>query len=348
MNSKKSLNMIVAALITVISFVSCAQTRDPDSSSISDITETTTEQISISESETSDTSATDFTVQTEPHTNPFGSYVGELAYQGTVANICYTGDFQKAGFYYGFDNPFVIEVLRNKIYECTGETNDNATLSDVGYFQYIQTAEEGYSTKYSFGDDMVSTSENCVSVEAVRAVLSSIGLRFGIDEVPASYLIERFPRFYYDQFYGTDCYQFMDTNPINDNYDLTSMSSIREITNSNLLDVVIFKSCITYNRCRVSCMYAHPYGGAYSGVIDQVREASTGRNVLVPTQAQAECIQSDINTVPGCENIDIFEVQTLEDFYNDYGYYPDEILQLRDSVNTPENFDAYANGYVFP
>ena len=52
----------------------------------------------------------------------------------------------------------------------------------------------------------------------------------------------------------------------------------------------------------------------------------TGRNILVPTESQYEQLMEDINSMPDCENIDIYQVETREDFYDSYGVYPEDVL----------------------
>jgi len=205
---KNKLKLIAAGMSLVTVMSACSANKDNNNNqltteSLSITTETTTEQTTTSESEVVETSESNFTVETESYTNPFGDYVYDEGYASVAANVTFTGDYQDFGLYYGFDNPYVIDALRKKIQECTGETNTEATLSDVGYFQYSPYVMETYGRNNNFNDLFAPAPTKYISVEAVRAVLSSLGLRFGIDEIPASYLMERFPRFYYDQFNGS-------------------------------------------------------------------------------------------------------------------------------------------------
>ena len=64
-------------------------------------------------------------------------------------------------------------------------------------------------------------------------------------------------------------------------------------------------------------------------------------NVLVPTESQIEELQQDINSIPGCENINIFVPESPQDFYDYYGYYPSELVDDRYVDNTPEGFAEY-------
>lgn len=345
-------NTVAAALIAAL-LTSCTAKAAPETETESVVPSSSVVVSSVSETTpetTEETSATSFTVETEPQTNPFAGYSDAEKYKGIVSIIAWTGDYREMGFYYGFDNPFTLEVLRNTVYRFTGAANSDATLSDVDYFQNNQLVIESYDGDRTFSDYMAENMGSPRRAEVVRAVLSTLGLRFGIDEIPASYLIERFPRFYHDQFIGTFCFDFEFTIEIEDpcvdnetyDIDLGYYDSIRDIQDDNLMDMILFNSCIAYNRWRTNCIYGHPYRGLCYGRIKQVREASTGRNVLVPSPEQALCIQADINSVQGCEDVDIFVEQTLEDFYAVYGYYPEELLNVRDnSVNAPANAQEY-------
>ena len=314
-------------------------------------------EASVSESETTEEEIvyTEFSVETEPHENPFADFINEnsdnaIEYNYSIINsvISASGsDAFKSSLDYGFDNPYVIKELQDKVYEYTGVSDSSITLSDVNYFQTSEVANEFYGSDIAFS---LAMSNSGVSVEALRAVFSYLGLKFGIDEIPASFLIERFPRFYYDEFEGTDPYQFQDTIEINDpcvnnetfEVNLGYYDSIKDMQDANALDVILFQTCLYYNKARINCIYGHPYGDDYSGFILQVRDADTGKNVLVPTLEQAEVIQTDISSIPGCEDVDIYMPQTSDDFYAIYGYYPEELLQVRnDSVNAPVNAQEY-------
>ena len=337
---KEKLTIIGASVLVVSTLSSCMNAKKtPESSSIPEPTtytiETTTSEVPLTTTESIETSATGFTVETAPHSNPFGDYIFEDAYKSVAYNIT-RGGVGKQALYYGFDSPYIIEALQQELYDCTGVYDANVTLSDVGYFQYSEFVIENYGLDNNFYHCM--TNDKNVSVEALRAILSSLGLRYGIDEIPASFLMERFPRFYHDAFEAETGLAFSLSTEV-DVCDLTTLNSLTEITDDNYLDVVLWKTCICYNMYRVNCMYGHPYN--QSGYITQVRDATTGQNVLVPTESEAELMQADINSVPGLEDASIYTINTPQDFYDDYGYYPDELLQLKNSVNTPENYEEY-------
>ena len=37
-------------------------------------------------------------------------------------------------------------------------------------------------------------------------------------------------------------------------------------------------------------------------------------------------MMEDINSIPGCENVDIAVVETRDNFYEAYGYYPEDLI----------------------
>ena len=79
----------------------------------------------------------------------------------------------------------------------------------------------------------------------------------------------------------------------------------------------------------------------YNDDVRQVRDEATGRNVLVPTMTQYERIMEEINSIPGCENVDIGRVETRENFYEAYGCYPEDLINDRMiyELNRTEEYD---------
>ncbi len=288
---------------------------------------------SASESETTEeeTSETSFTVETEEKNNPFLDYGIPDGYDLNAYSIIADPD-SKVDIKMGFDNQYCVAMLQDYVYEVTGIQDDSLSLSDVSYFQYNSIFDNYTSAAFS---EVLYTCD----VEGVRAILISQGLRFGIDEIPASYFQERFPMFYYDA---------MVFNRPNKAYDETDIVTLDPATMTSIWDpetdlerdYKLFKACLSYNLGRSCYMYNNPYGTA---PVLQVRDAATGMNVLVPTEAQVQELQEDINSIPGCENIDIFAPETPEDFYEYYGYYPDELVNSVWSGNTPEGFEEYYN-----
>ena len=337
---KTSFKMIGASILAATLLASCttaapAETEPaiPSSSVVeSSVSETTTE------SSEEETEYTGLSVETEPHENPLGSFITDTEYYNAMAfnllinDVSYLPDAN-----YGFDNPRSIYLLQQEVYEATGVMDNSITLSDVGYFQFNPHMEYSFDEKTKFSEN--DGFEYQFRIEGVRAILSSLGLRFGIDEIPASYLMQRFPRLYYDELYYNNCKKFYDTTSVNTT-NIYITTSLNDITDLNQRDVLLFKACIIYNNARLYCVYNNPYG---TGCITQERDAATGKNVLVPTDSEAEAMQEDINLIPGCENISIYTPETPEEFFDSYGYYPDDLLNNVGSVNTPEAFEEYIN-----
>ncbi len=287
-----------------------------------------------------ETSETSFTVETEPYVNPFGDYALEDDYTSTGYFTVYRKGWPNVAIWYGFDNPYSIQTLQDEVYDKTSVQDSSLTLSDVNYFQSNNLIVETFVEEANCFQDALAIDDPDFSLEAIRAVLSSQDLRFGIDEIPASFLMEQFPRFYYDAFEYGDEFACMDFESIGI-IDVSYYESVKDIPDSDYIDYVIFKSCVYYNASRLNFVYGNPYG---AGFIGQVRDASTGKNVLVPTDSQAEEMQADINNIPGLENISIYTPETPEEFYADYGYYPEDLLDMNDgTVNSYAAFEEYYN-----
>ena len=337
--STKTISLIIVSIVAASLLASCATATPAETESAVPSSSVVESSVSETTTDTSEeTEYTGFSVETEPHENPFGDFIFDDDYNPVGYKIS-RGGVSRSAYYYGFDCPYIISALKTELYECTGIVDNNITLSDVSYFQNNPLIIEIYGLDSDFYSLM--TKDSNVSIEALMAVMSELELRFGIDEIPASYLMERFPRFYYDEFEAETGLAFSLTTEVEIS-DISTLSSLTEISDDNYLDVVLWKSCISYNIYRVNCMFGHPYGDDYSGFIIQVRDAETGKNVLVPTPEQAALMQEDINSMAGLEDVDIFIPQTPDDFYNVYGYYPDELLEVRDdSVNAPANAQEY-------
>lgn len=339
---KKKISVIAASALVISSLTSCLNSKDMQV----DYTETTNDiQTSISEttelvsdntSLVSEDSQISETLETQQYVNPLSDYAIQdpNGYSSSAYAIISPID-SNVDIGYGFDNPYTIQKLRECIQDATGNIDNSSTLSDVKYFQYTTELSENYMS-CKFSSDLAA--KPC-QYEAVRAVLCSLGLRFGIDEIPASYIQERFPRFYYDAM----VYNKPTSSLIGNVYQLTDPIDIDSMVNlSDDLerDYQIFRSILAYNLTRSCYIYNNPY---MTAPIEQVRDTSTGKNVLVPTESQAEELQQDINGILGCENVDIFIPESRESFYSSYGYYPEELIDQRWSGNTQEGFQEYFN-----
>ena len=335
----KHISLIVAGALMASAVASCGNAAPVETETAVPESVPSVEA-SVSESETTEeeTVYTGFSVETEPHENPFGDFASDVAYSSLTFNLIF--DDGKFGYNCGFDNSYSVYMLQQAVYEETGVLDTSITLSDVNYFQNFQGQNDMFGGGYKFSEAEDWTMFNSFRIEAVRAVLSSLGLRFGIDEIPASYLEERFPRLFYDYLNYNNMSRAVESGEV-EALGVDEFYALKEVEDPNYLDMLIFNACTFYNFLRMSdYVYGNPYG---YGCITQVRDASTGKNVLVPTDAQAEAMQEDINCIPGCENISIYVPETAEEFYASYGYYPDDLISNVGSINTPEAFEEYYN-----
>ena len=334
-NIANRLKMIGVSLIVATTVASCSSQAVTETTQPSVPESSPSAEVSVSESETTEeeTSETSFTVETEEKNNPLLDYAmsnpSEYALNAYLI-VCPT-DY-RVDLTYGFDNPYTVAKFQSYVYDVTGIQDSSLSLSDVSYFQYTSYFDDYSSTTFA-------KSLFTCDVEAVRAVLISQDLRFGIDEIPASYLQERFPMFYYDAMaFNRSNKAIADSNITI--LDPETMTSIWDPESDLDRDFKLFKACLNYNFIRSCYMYNNPYGTA---PIQQGRDVATGMNVLVPTETQVQELQEDINSIPGCENIDIFTPELPEDFYEYYGYYPEELVDARWEGNTKEGFEEYYN-----
>ena len=313
------LNSAVILLSTIIAFTGCAQTTQVTESSAtetnpvveSEIQQTQPEETNIEDS---------FIVETIQYTNPLISSDIDLEhYEGAGSEVLGNGFYTP--FQFGFDNKYSVETLRNITYEYTGVYYDDLTLSDVNYFQgFSVNCVSGLSQmnfSYCFSNDYCCPYTLCF----IRAILIDQGLRFGIDEIPYSYIEQRFP-YFMDLM---ENYEDLPTCMLETNDVITDIS---EIGCNYDYDYLLFGATMTYNLARATYIYNNPYGSQSDLTDDvfQVRDAVTGNNVLVPTEEQYYQMMEDITSITGCENVDIAVVETPENFYEAYGCYPEDVL----------------------
>ena len=324
--STKKMMVITAASLVFVSYLSgCCEKIEGNTNNH----ETTTEScdviessiisessISTQDSEVSESEYTGFTYETITHTSPFSGIDMTSDDYTFLGRTAMSGD-NGMGFKYGFDNPYSLEVLRNYVYEQTGVYNEDITLSDVNYFYQMDASIydwQNFSSCFSQYDLYPA-----YSIEMLRAVLQTEGLRFGIDEIPYSFFERRFPQFINERFNGA---------PESDWENLSTPLPAEicgislELPTTYGYDFDLYATCLAYNQAR----YSYIYGNSASTNIIQVRDELTGRNILVPTDSQYEQLMADINSLPNCENIDPYQVETPEEFYASYGCYPEDLL----------------------
>ncbi len=283
--------------------------------------ETSETSESAMETEIDDDIDSFFTVETNSYSNPI---LSADTSPDSYNAICSDVVGSNWNLVYGFDNEYSISKLREYIFIITGEDNNIATLSDVNYFQGNERLCNNCAGK-EFSEVFSENSFSPTLLCYVRAIMQINGWRFGIDEIPYEYLVDRFPYFMstavvdgtiqgsWEDMSDPDMFEVTDPLGFNGMYDF---------------DIVLFTACTVYNDTRLSYIYNNPYGSIDNLTDDvlQVRDAETGRNVLVPTEEQYYQMMEDINSIPGCENVDIAVVETRENFYEAYGYYPEDII----------------------
>ena len=271
--------------------------------------ETTEASESSMETEQYDGIESYFIVETTSYTNPI---LSADTSPDSYNAICSDVVGSNWNLVYGFDNEYSISKLREYIFNITGDENSIATLSDVNYFQGNERLCNNCAGK-KFSEVFSENSFSPTLLCYVRAIMQINGWRFGIDEIPYEYLVDRFPYFMstavvdgtiqgsWDDMSDPDMFEVTDPLGFNGMYDF---------------DIVLFTACTVYNDTRLSYIYNNPYGSIDNLTDDvlQVRDAETGRNVLVPTEEQYYQMMEDITSIPGCENVDIRFVETRDNF----------------------------------
>ena len=286
--------------------------------------ESTESSESSAETEQYDDIESFFIVETEPHNNVLiNNDLSTVEYDSIINQVTY----DKCNvILLGFDNEYSINCLRNNLYNDSGQADSTSTLSDVNYFQGTQfMAEMTSQVKFSDEFSMNDTSLSPTALSYVRAILQLNGWRFGIDEIPFDYINQRFPLFVQSMYENGELPSLMQGE---DSVAIEYLTDPLSYTNMYDYDYAVFTSIMMYNYARSCYIYNNPYGNLDNLTDDvlQVRDAETGRNVLVPTEEQYYQMMEDITSIPGCENVDIRFVETRENFYESYGCYPEDLI----------------------
>lgn len=316
------LGLITSVLVTQLGCSSTVTDESPILAETITITESTetidsSESSTIEESSEPEESTTSFTYETVEHSYPF-SISGFSADQLNILARSVIYGPSGTSTDYGFDNPYSLEQLRNYAYECNGIYDDTITLTDVNYFigceLFVVIADNSpFTTEFTQYELYPE-----YDIELVRAVLQIEGLRFGIDEIPYSYFERRFPQFVNEAFYEASFSDYVNlSSPLP-----SEICGFRlDVPTTYRYDMDLYTACLVYNWARSQYIYR-----SGNSAITQVRDELTGRNILVPTDYESEQMLADIHSLPNCENIDIYQVETREDFYNSYGCYPEDVL----------------------
>lgn len=341
---KKLISIFLVATL-LVSLASCSKS-----------TEATTTLETTPEPTTTNTEAT----TTEPTTN-YNEYVEEMLDLNSIETIDYelaysfadhgindavlNCDNDETPFFFssmGYDNLYLRNNLINYAYEINGEYNENISIDNYRYFLYYlnthYTSALGTNDLY---ESYMEVEQFSCQMSISRAVLSENNLRFFIDEIPSSYFYERFPEFMrtvdngefeqlYEEIINNNVHYILDINTITDSY---------------IRDLFEFWSCISYNHLRRYLIYAYSENNEdYSDDVDQVRDQRNNRHVLVPTEEQYNEIMEDLRVCPTFENIDIYQVETREEYFEAYGFYPEDVLS---EERYELNYEPYVSPYEF-
>ena len=285
---------------------------------------------------------TQSTVETDPYFHPF------LDMEPDEYNSMLMRYKDSCKCILGFDNPEALKFINKEYQNHTGDTS-TISLSNVGYFQFDSRIQDFYS-QYKFSEYIGSEGLPACEMMFIRAVLIEDNLRFGLDEIDWDYISSRFPRF---------TYNYITTNTFRDDTTKSSTSNKNNqqeydtctnpinLSDPCVYDICYFTSILDYNALRMGYMYNNPNGdsNSISDEIRQSRDKNSGRNVLDPSSEQAQQLMDDIHKIPGCENIDIFKVETREEYYACYGVYPEEVLDM--ALSWQDQFTCEeANKYI--
>lgn len=283
--------------------------------------------------------------------------------QNIVWDITSDIDTTEGNFYlscFGFDNLKLRQNLIELTEEMTGQQNSQITINNFDYFNYYSLEE--YSNGFVENRLYEELSEDSLQVNIARAVCVENNLRFLIDEIPACYFYERFPEFMRIIESG-DCEDFLSaiynyricnesTSDTHVNYldcyvNINNIDYVdfQNLEDDFLIDAIEFLACYRYNFMRVFYLM-HGYGNDtnHSNDIRQVRDLRNNRNVLIPNEEQYENIMRELHELSGYENIDIYTVETPEEYYLSCGCYPSDLLS---GERYELNYEPYVSPYEF-
>ena len=174
----KHISLIVAGALMASAVASCGNAAPVETETAVPESVPSVEA-SVSESETTEeeTVYTGFSVETEPHENPFGDFASDVAYSSLTFNLIF--DDGKFGYNCGFDNSYSVYMLQQAVYEETGVLDTSITLSDVNYFQNFQGQNDMFGGGYKFSEAEEKILESGTEAERVKVLTDAIIGNFG-------------------------------------------------------------------------------------------------------------------------------------------------------------------------
>lgn len=241
----------------------------------------------------------------------------------------------------GYDNLFLKNNLINYANEISGVYDANIGIDNYRYFLYYRNIHYQAESSDSIYGDYMLTEYNVPQLRTARAVLAENNLRFFVDEIPSSYFYERFPEFMRIVDQGNIVWLFDEI--VNNN--VHNINSIDAIDEPYVRDLYEFWSCARYNTLRMNLIYGYDVPNEdYSDDVRQVRDLRNNRHVLIPTEEQYNEIMENLHEVPTFENIDIYQVETREEYFDAYGVYPEDVLS---EERYDLNYEPYVSPYEF-
>lgn len=356
---KKRINALIV-LIILLQLVSCSKSEAIETS----LSTTEMQMTTVEESSVETTNRYDYineiinldNIETTENEPPF--QMTQRIVWDFIDDYSWTEDrYYLPGF--GFDN---LEYRQNLILfneEMTGEYNNQLTIDDFVFFNCFDL-DEHFEEKASWLYDNLQDSSGFMNI--ARAVCVENDLRFLIDEIPACYFYERFPEFMriIERGDGGDfrdslsIYRICDESlcDTHENYMDCYISIFNlsfddyiNLEDNYLRDAIQFFACYQYNTYR-DYYLVHGYGddSNHSNDIQQVRDLRNNRNVLLPTDEQYQEIMRELSELSAYDNLDIYRVETPEEYYLSYGFYPSDLLGVE---RYELNYEPYENLYEF-
>ena len=297
--NKKVLSIIASGIFSINMFGCSKNTSDETLNTFNVETQPVYETENSEISETIiDENMTESTVDSQQETIETLHYDCPITYDDNIEPYYWLGGDSEL-FDYGFDNQYLQQNLIDMVYEQTGIYDDTLTIDNFYYFQYLNYCL-GFESADSYMENQV------LDGFILRTILSKLGLRYAIDEIPAWFIEQNFSDFMEARIQGTLWDLLENVIEIDDTYE--SYMNADDYS----FRCYIFGQIISYNCFRASLVYSGT-DSSYGGSVLQVRDETTGMIVLVPTETQHNQIQRDVNSIPTCENMSIDIPETIEE-----------------------------------
>ena len=327
-------------LLSLIGCCSCSEFHNSESSS--DNLPSTQSTLSSQTTFYSDSSVESIPSLTEPEVFVYETVPHKEAVLANVDEV-YVYSAAEVEFGLGLSNPIITENILDNYGRLSGgedgwlrECEKSDVLNQLDYLIPAANASdrvgwyEIWNLSYeSFIKDS-QKGEYVFDIDLVRYIMSLNGLRFWIDEIPYSFFESLFPE--YIGLYNERAAKIRAGEIDEKDYNFvqivcpeTTFSSFVtklhgsfknaektyiDALNSDELRGLVFRQMLEYNSVRLRCLYASRF---FSCGQIEIGKTSEGKYVAVPTKEQYEKLTKDLQSIPGCEGIDISKVETRDD-----------------------------------